>query len=546
MNVQLPDGTVIEGVPEGTTKADLAAKLKANGKAVPADWLAPSKPAPTLDELRKTQGWKQIAPIHTDYSSTPGDTAKSYGTAVGHALRSEAEGVMDPIVGVGQAVAHVLGQGDTADALVQRREANIAAERGGDTGIDTWRTVGNVMSPVNYLGPSGGANALARIGKAAATGATVNAMQPVTQGDYLSEKAQQIGVGAAAGGVLGGVAEGAGALIKAGSDAATKAMGKFLGKNIPTTPDSAAYQKVKEAWERDQKAGGPSFNQVAATLNAAHASGKPLTLMDLGGSDIKGMAGYLSRQGGEAGATINKFLDERDAGTAGRIHDDITKSISGGDSMKQTADALKETRKAAAKPLYDVAMAPGSTAPLQPQFEAEFGRIQTERAAAAKELNEAERRVEATAAKNAQAGKTGELEMRNRDANAEAQGKLAEAKQKMAQLDEVEAKTTAAMREAQRAAAAGERGGVWSPRLAQFLANPRIQKAIGTGLKIERDLSDAEGKPFNVRDFAATVDETGEPKIGLVPNMKLLDAAKKGLDNILEGYRDKTTGETRS
>jgi hypothetical protein len=39
MDVRLPDGTVIQNVPDGTTKADLAKKLKANGMAVPDEWM---------------------------------------------------------------------------------------------------------------------------------------------------------------------------------------------------------------------------------------------------------------------------------------------------------------------------------------------------------------------------------------------------------------------------------------------------------------------------------------------------------------------------
>jgi hypothetical protein len=46
MDVRLPDGTIIQNVPDGTTKADLVAKLKSNGMAVPAEWLdAPAAPA---------------------------------------------------------------------------------------------------------------------------------------------------------------------------------------------------------------------------------------------------------------------------------------------------------------------------------------------------------------------------------------------------------------------------------------------------------------------------------------------------------------------
>lgn len=43
MDVQLPDGTTVQGVPDGTTKAQLAEKLKSNGRAVPDDWMTPQK-----------------------------------------------------------------------------------------------------------------------------------------------------------------------------------------------------------------------------------------------------------------------------------------------------------------------------------------------------------------------------------------------------------------------------------------------------------------------------------------------------------------------
>lgn len=43
MNVELPDGTVVEGIPDGISRADLATKLKANGMTVPDEWLGPKK-----------------------------------------------------------------------------------------------------------------------------------------------------------------------------------------------------------------------------------------------------------------------------------------------------------------------------------------------------------------------------------------------------------------------------------------------------------------------------------------------------------------------
>jgi hypothetical protein len=39
MDVQLPDGTILQGIPDGTTRSEIADKLKASGRPVPAEWL---------------------------------------------------------------------------------------------------------------------------------------------------------------------------------------------------------------------------------------------------------------------------------------------------------------------------------------------------------------------------------------------------------------------------------------------------------------------------------------------------------------------------
>lgn len=51
MDVRLPDGTVIQNVPDGTTKADLVAKLQKNGMNVPSEWLAPAQETPASVKL---------------------------------------------------------------------------------------------------------------------------------------------------------------------------------------------------------------------------------------------------------------------------------------------------------------------------------------------------------------------------------------------------------------------------------------------------------------------------------------------------------------
>jgi len=85
--------------------------------------------------------------------------------------------------------------------------------------------------------------------------------------------------------------------------------------------------------------------------------------------------------------------------------------------------------------------------------------------------------------------------------------------------------------------------GVHSDRIVQFLNDPITREGMKRGLEIQRLEALAQGKPFTPSDYAITgFNDAGDPIISAVPNMRLLDATKRGLDEILEGYRDTTTG----
>lgn len=98
-------------------------------------------------------------------------------------------------------------------------------------------------------------------------------------------------------------------------------------------------------------------------------------------------------------------------------------------------------------------------------------------------------------------------------------------------------------------------------RLQQFLNDPVFQAGLGRGQEIARLESLAKGEPFNPGEYAslssapatqvpsALVDAQGNPlSVMTVPgkapmvSMRAADAAKRGLDDLLEGYRDPTTG----
>ncbi len=85
---------------------------------------------------------------------------------------------------------------------------------------------------------------------------------------------------------------------------------------------------------------------------------------------------------------------------------------------------------------------------------------------------------------------------------------------------------------------------ITNDRINEFLSQPELQTGIQKGLKIQRLEAVAEGKTFNPKDYAITgFNEAGDPIIGQVPNMRLLDAGKRGLDAMIQEQTDSVTGK---
>jgi hypothetical protein len=84
---------------------------------------------------------------------------------------------------------------------------------------------------------------------------------------------------------------------------------------------------------------------------------------------------------------------------------------------------------------------------------------------------------------------------------------------------------------------------VWSPRMQQFFNDPITQQGLREGVGVQRLESLANGQHFDPNDYAIThFNAAGDPVISGVPNMRTIDLIKKGWDNMLENYRDPTTG----
>lgn len=119
----------------------------------------------------------------------------------------------------------------------------------GNTGVDWARLGGNIASPMNLAIASKipvGASLLSRVGAGAAGGGIMGALNPVTEGNFASEKAKQIGVGAAVGGAIPLVTAAAGRIVSPKSSPQVKGLleegitptpGQMLGGAFQTTED---------------------------------------------------------------------------------------------------------------------------------------------------------------------------------------------------------------------------------------------------------------------------------------------------------------------
>lgn len=308
----------------------------------------------------------------------------------------------------------------------------------------------------------------------------------------------------------------------------------------------AATRAEKTITKRINEAGPTTTQEAIDALNEARESGKPMMLPDVLQGGVQKLAGRMYRAPGESSEIIGEALRGRNAGAVGRLTGDINRDVGSG-SAYQMFDELRVSRSQQAKPLFEKAFEGGSIAPLENQFENAFSELGAEEQAAQRELNNA-LSVKQTAAA-ARASQAGDNVYANAGANTGLRVADAVEAQARARLDAATA-TKEQMRErlqqAQADRTAEAPGAIWSPRLQEFLENPRVQEGINRGWRIERDEALAESRPVNPSEYAVTgFTEAGDPIVGRVPTMRLLAVAKEGIDRMLQSpqYRNELTGQ---
>lgn len=285
------------------------------------------------------------------------------------------------------------------------------------------------------------------------------------------------------------------------------------------------------------------LNSAGKTIADLGPVTKPLTGAEAIGKPGEVALAALGRRQGATGDALSALLSERAQGAPGRTMDDLT--AASGIDPRAAAGNIRDyvtARQAQARPLYEKAFAGGSVAPLQSQLQDQFAAASSAHAKALQAVSDAENGVTMAAARfpatdNVYANSSGLENARG------AQTDLDAATQAAQQASDTKDAILAKLQESQSDAANNVPGGVWSPRIQQFLDDPVLKTGIARGLEVQRLESLAKGEPFNPTDYAISgADATGSPIVSSVPNMRLLDAGKRGLDSMLNDYRDPTTG----
>ena len=310
------------------------------------DWW---KAAPPADE---GEWWKEAPPAEHDgmLLSAAKGAAETFGDMV---LGGQ------QLIGKGLQAVGATRPGDWLVADAQKGVANLAQATAPDRAAHPIASMaGDVVGtlPLAAIAPIGGEGLAATLGNTAIQGAAVGGLQPVTgQDGYWGEKAGQVTLGALGGAAGGALAEGVG---RAAAPALNPLIRYVKGIAGPKALESAAAKEVLRRIAQDAGAGGPTAQDMLDLANAA--PNKPLTLADIGGKNVLGLAGRMARAPGESGEIMSKALEGRDLDAGPRLVKDIDTGIARG-SAYDAFDALKDARSADASPKYETALSVAPT-----------------------------------------------------------------------------------------------------------------------------------------------------------------------------------------
>lgn len=436
MDVQLPDGRILKGVPEGTTRAQIEAKIGRVEK--------PTQQGGNEARFSGAQG--DVFSAMQGATFNLGDEIAAGATALGSKV-----GLLDKGITYERAL-------DT----IRQMQGNFQQEHGGRALAST--IVGAIPTAI-ATAPAAlaamparlaqGATIGARLGQGAVMGAEYGAAAGFGQGEGgAANRLLSAGTGAAVGGATGiagqGVAEVAKPLARYGLEGLRQTR-EALGYGAPA---NMANRAILSAAQR----AGITPDEMLARMQQSQA---PLSVADVGGAPMQRLARAVVTQEGPGSERAITALTERQAGRGDRLVNAFRQYVAPMDDATQTVDDIIKARAAQGAPDYQAAM---------------------------------------------------------------------------------------------------EMAPVTNENLQRMIKDPLIQRGLARGREIMRIEANARGTAFNPDDYILGQQVTGrtapsysermagarpqsivQETAEAVPNMRALQAAKIGLDDILEGYRDPVT-----
>lgn len=274
----------------------------------------------------------------------------------------------------------------------------------------------------------------------------------------------------------------------------------------------------------------------------AQELGVDLSLGQLTGSEaVKQSERQLLRQPETVQAVVDlrtKQNNEQIPAAMRSVLDDVAPNAPGQKQVgafRDAADAVVEKeigeRGDMAGYMYGPAFEGGSIAPLEDQFRAATIKATAQKGQIARQIADIEKNQSNALASRGAAG-------------AEVRERYMKLREEASEVEEARQAMLERFKQAQADKSSGAKGAVWSPRIQEFLDDPDFKPGIARGLQIQRLEALAKGQKFNASEYAVVgTAEDGSPIVGAVPNMRLLDAVKKGVDAIIKDNTDPTTGK---
>lgn len=276
---------------------------------------------------------------------------------------------------------------------------------------------------------------------------------------------------------------------------------------------------------------------VITDIQRRQALGVPAVPADIS-EHLRDAYGSAARRPGPITTAVRRTIDARQAEQTARAQQHIADTLGPTANVDQQARALGQQAREQANPLFDIAYAGGSQAPLEHHFTQAFQHSSAAVSDAQRALQEAQHGL--TFAKTRTAPHQGENVYWASQANAgerAAHANVAQAQDALAAAQAHHESIRSRLQQAQADGSADAPGATWSPRIQQFLDDPIAQEGLSKGLSVQRLESLADGKAFNPREYAITgTDHAGNPVVSAVPNTRNLHAVKLGFDDIINGY----------